>query len=182
MAGWGPFRRANSAGGALQRRTASPKALRRERRLLLHEREERIRDLGGLVFEMFRRDRFRVGPVTQRCSALLARGGGRVTTRCAELLWLEERLDEVTALISSAGGHTTVRCECGAPVARGTHFCANCGRPVGPRPVVSCARCGSPLPANVQFCGHCGSPVDSGQPELLADTQPEPAPKEPAEA
>jgi predicted amidophosphoribosyltransferase len=167
MAGWGPFRRANSAGGDVQRRTASPKALKRERHLLLREREERIRDLGGLVFEMFRRDRFRVELVTQRCSELLA---------------LEERLNEVTALISSAGGHTTVRCECGAPVARGTHFCANCGRPVGPRPVVSCARCGSPLPANVQFCGHCGSPVDSGQPELPADTQPEPAPKEPAEA
>src|SRR4029450_5269580 len=167
MAGWAPFRRGTSPGGDVQRRTASPKALRRERRLLLHEREERIRDLGGLVFEMLRRERFRVERVTQRCSELLA---------------LEERLAEVTALISSAGGHTAVRCECGAPVARGTHFCANCGRPVGPRPVVSCARCGSPLPANVQFCGHCGSPVDSGQPELPADTQPEPAPKEPAEA
>jgi hypothetical protein len=167
MAGWGPFRRANSAGTDVQRRTAGPKALRRERRILLREREERIRDLGGLVFEMFRRDRFRVELVTQRCS---------------ELMTLEERLDELASLISSAGGHATVRCECGAPVAWGTHFCANCGRPVGPRPVVSCARCGSPLPANVQFCGHCGSPVDSGQPELPADTQPEPAPKERAEA
>ena len=167
MAGLGPFRRGNSAGSDAQRRTASPKALRRERRLLLREREERIRDLGGLVFEMFRRDRFRVELVTQRCSELVA---------------LEERLNELTSLISSAGGRATVRCECGAPVAWGTHFCANCGRPVGPRPVVSCARCGSPLPANVQFCGHCGSAVDSGQPELPADTQPEPAPRETAEA
>jgi predicted amidophosphoribosyltransferase len=167
MAGWGPLRRESSAGSDVQRRTASPKALRRERRLLLREREERIRDLGGLVFEMFRRDRFRVELVTQRCSELMA---------------LEERLDELAALISSAGGRATVRCECGAPVVWGTHFCANCGRPVGPRPVVSCARCGSPLPANVQFCGHCGSAVDSSQPALPADTQPDPAPKEPAEA
>lgn len=166
MAGWGPLSRGNSAGSDVQRRTASPKALRRERRLLLREREQRVRDLGGLVFEMFRRDRFRVELVTQRCSELMA---------------LEERLDELTTLISGTG-HATVRCECGAPVARGTHFCANCGRPVGPRPVVSCARCGSPLPANVQFCGHCGSPVDSGRPELPADTQPEPAPRETAEA
>src|SRR4030095_8762222 len=94
MAGWGPFRRESSAGSDVQRRTASPKALRRERRLLLREREERIRDLGGLVFEMFRRDRFRVELVTQRCSELMA---------------LEERLDELAALISSAGGRARVR-------------------------------------------------------------------------
>jgi predicted amidophosphoribosyltransferase len=166
MAGLGPFRRAESAGAA-PRGTTSPKALKRERRLLLREREERIRDLGGLVFEMFRRDRFRVELVTERC---------------AELVALEERLDELASLLSSAGGHSAARCECGAPISWGTHFCANCGRPVGPRPVVSCARCGSPLPANVQFCGHCGSAVDAGPPELPADTQPEPAPKEPAEA
>jgi hypothetical protein len=26
------------------------------------------------------------------------------------------------------------RCECGAPVLRGSRFCPNCGRPLGPAP------------------------------------------------
>jgi Double zinc ribbon len=163
MAGLWPFGRnrpAHTAPGA-----SNPAALKRERRSLLREREDRLRDLGGLVFEMFRRDRFRVELVTERCSDLVA---------------LEQRLDEVDALLGAATGRG-LRCTCGAPLAWGAHFCANCGRPAGPRPVVSCARCGSPLPADVKFCGSCGSPVDVPRHEPPADTQPEPAPKEPAE-
>jgi predicted amidophosphoribosyltransferase len=150
--------------GEAPRRASHPAALKREQRALLREREERIRDLGGLVFEMFRRDRFRVELVTERCADLVA---------------LEERLSELDALLSASrrGG---LRCACGAPLPWGAHFCANCGRPAGPRPVVSCARCGSPLPADVKFCSNCGSSVEH-QPEPSEDTQPEPATKEPAE-
>jgi ribosomal protein L40E len=167
MAGLWPFgrSRARSAEGEAPVRASHPAALKRERRALLREREERIRDLGGLVFEMFRRDRFRVELVTERCADLVA---------------LEERLHEVDALLSAANRRGGLRCECGAPLSWGAHFCANCGRPVGPRPVVACARCGAPLPAEAKFCGSCGSPVER-EPELPADTQPEPAPKEPAE-
>ena len=43
-------------------------------------------------------------------------------------------------------------CECGAPVPWGSHFCANCGRPVGAEPVVACEGCGHPLPADASFC------------------------------
>ena len=115
---------------------------------------------------MFRRDRFRVELVTERCADLVA---------------LEERLNEVDSLLAAATNRGGLRCACGAPVAWGAHFCANCGRPAGPRPVVSCARCGSPLPADVEFCGRCGSRVETPSPEPPADTQPDPVPKEPAE-
>ena len=162
---FGVDRRARTAEGEAPRRASHPAALKRERRALLREREDRIRDLGGLVFEMFRRDRFRVELVTERCADLVA---------------LEERLDELDALIASVNRRGGLRCECGAPLAWGAHFCANCGRPVGPRPVVSCARCGAPLPAEAKFCGSCGSAVEQ-QPEVPADTQADPAPKEPAE-
>jgi Double zinc ribbon len=147
----------------MARRSSGPAALKRERRALLREREERIRDLGGIVFEMFRRDRFRVELVTEHC---------------ADLVVLEERLEELDTLLSTKRG--SIRCECGAPLAWGAHFCGNCGRPVGTRPVVACARCGTPLPADVRFCGNCGSAVEhpAAAPE---DTQSEPAPKEPAE-
>jgi Double zinc ribbon len=147
----------------MARRASGPAALKRERRALLREREERIRDLGGIVFEMFRRDRFRVELVTERCADLVA---------------LEERLEELDTLLSTRGG--SLRCDCGAPLAWGAHFCGNCGRPVGTRPVVACARCGTPLPADVRFCGNCGSAVEVPA-EPSEDTQSEAAPKEPAE-
>jgi Double zinc ribbon len=169
MAGLWPFGRnrpARTTAGEAPRHASQPGALKRERRALLREREDRLRDLGGLVFEMFRRDRFRVELVTERCSDLVA---------------LEQRLDELDSLLAAASGRGALRCACGAPLAWGAHFCANCGRPAGPRPVVSCARCGSPLPADVRFCSSCGSPVEVPRPEPPADTQPEPAPKEPAE-
>lgn len=169
MASLWPFgrgRRARTAAGEAPRRATHPGALKRERRALLREREDRLRDLGGLVFEMYRRDRFRVDLVTERCADLVA---------------LDERLGEVDSLLAAATSRGGLRCACGAPLAWGAHFCANCGRPAGPRPVVSCARCGTPLPADVKFCGSCGSPVERSRSEPPADTQPEPAPKEPAE-
>jgi hypothetical protein len=45
--------------------------LRRERRALLEVREQRLRDLGGLLLEMFRRDRFREDLVRERCEELM---------------------------------------------------------------------------------------------------------------
>ena len=166
MARLWPFgrRRARSTQGEAPRRSSHPNALKRERRALLREREDRIRDIGGLVFEMFRRDRFRVELVTERCVDLVA---------------LDERLAEIDALLAASRGGGP-RCACGAPLAWNSHFCANCGRPVGPQPVVACARCGSPLPADVRFCGSCGSAVERPR-EMSEDTQADPAPKEPAE-
>ncbi|HEX2292981.1 MAG TPA: zinc ribbon domain-containing protein [Gaiellaceae bacterium] len=132
--------------------------LKRERRALLREREQLVRDLGGIVYEMYRLDRFRVELVTERCQALVA---------------LDDRIEELESLLARATGRGP-RCECGAPIAWGAHFCQNCGRPAGPRPVVACARCGAPLPADVGFCGRCGSPVEAdasgGVPE---DTEPD---------
>jgi predicted amidophosphoribosyltransferase len=168
MAGLWPFgrgRRARTAAGEAPRRASHPAVLKREQRALLREREERVRDLGGLVFEMFRRDRFRVELVTERCADLVA---------------VDQRLEELDSLLSAS--RRGLRCACGAPLAWGAHFCANCGRAVGSRPVVACARCGTPLPADVKFCGNCGSAVEiPRQEEPPADTQPEPATKEPAE-
>ena len=141
----------------------TPGQLRRERRALLRVREERIRDLGGLMFEMYRRDQFRQD---------------LVVAQCEELTGLDSRLRELDSLLAAAntGGRragTTARCLCGAPVIWGSHFCANCGRAVGEAPVVACAQCGHPLPAEARFCAACGSavePVDGGR----AEAPPEP--------
>ena len=106
---------------ASARRRPLPSAgeLRRERRALLRFREERLRDLGGIVLEMVRRDEYRQDLIFEQA---------------AELLDIEERLQELEALLAAATSvrrrPRSVRCECGAPVLWGSNFCANCGRAV----------------------------------------------------
>jgi Double zinc ribbon len=112
-------------------------------------REERLRDLGGLMLEMYRRDQFRQDLLIERCN---------------ELISLDERLRELDTLlavaVSSRRAAPAARCTCGAPIVGGSHFCANCGRPVAAAPpIVSCASCGSPVPADARFCAACGHPV-----------------------
>jgi hypothetical protein len=125
-----------------------PGRLRRERRSLVRAREERIRDLGGLVLEMYRRDDYRQELVDERC---------------AELAGLEERLYELDALLRAAVGARrtapAARCACGTPILWGSRFCATCGRPVGSRPALACETCGGSLAADARFCAACGTPV-----------------------
>jgi Double zinc ribbon len=125
-------------------RAPAPGALRRERRALNRVREERIRDLGGLALEMVRRQRFRQDLLFEQCY---------------EILVLEQRLHEIEASLARAAAArhrgATARCNCGAPLAWGAHFCANCGRPAG-EAVVTCAHCATPLPADARYCARCG--------------------------
>jgi uncharacterized protein YjiS (DUF1127 family) len=103
-------------------RRALPPAgqLRRERRALLQLREGRLRDLGGLILEMYRRDQFRQDLLVDRCT---------------ELARLEERLAELDTLlaasVSRGRARPAARCECGAAVFWGAKFCGQCGRPLG---------------------------------------------------
>ena len=94
-----------------------PRELRRERKSLLQVREERLRDLGGLALEMYKRDRFNAGLVVERC---------------AELVAIEARVHEIDALLdgSSRLRRGSATCACGAPFLLGARFCATCGRPV----------------------------------------------------
>jgi hypothetical protein len=102
-------------------RRALPPAgqLRRERRVLLQSRERRLRDLGGLMVEMYRRDQFRQDLLVDRC---------------VELAKIDERLGELETLLSVSASRGRVReaarCECGAPLFWGSKFCAQCGRAV----------------------------------------------------
>jgi hypothetical protein len=105
-----------------RRHAPPPSELRRERHALLRLREQKLRDLGGLSLEMYRRDRFREDLLLERC---------------AELIGLEARIHELDVLLGStrpsAGSPGPARCECGAPLLWGTRFCANCGRAIAPR-------------------------------------------------
>ena len=67
----------------------APRELKRERKALLEVREERLRDLGGLALEMYKRDRFNAGLVVERC---------------AELVAIEARVQEIDALLDGTAG------------------------------------------------------------------------------
>jgi hypothetical protein len=154
------------------RRTLPPPGVvRRERRLVEREREEKLRDLGGLMLEMYRRDTFR--------EDLLA-------GRCNELLGLDARLRELDDMLAASRRRVPAgRCECGAPLPWGSHFCPNCGRPAGSQPVVACPECEHPLAADARFCANCGATADEApeppeaepesEPEAEAGAVPEPA-------
>ena len=103
-------------------RRALPPAgqLRRERRLLLQAREGRLRDLGGLMVEMYRRDQFRQDLLVDRC---------------VELAQIDERLAELDTLLAASVSRGRVRdaarcADCGAPLFWGAKFCGQCGREV----------------------------------------------------
>ncbi|SRR5712692_6571713 len=93
-----------------------PGQLRSERRALLRLREQRIRDLGGLVLEMYRQDRFRQDLVYEQA---------------AEVVGIEERLHDLDQLLAAAaarGSTRTVHCgQCGVPLFAGARFCPSCG-------------------------------------------------------
>jgi hypothetical protein len=95
----------------LPSRRPHPGLLRRERRALLSARDERLRDLGGLTVEMYRRSSWRDDLLHERC---------------AEVIGIDARLAEIDELLHGSEGME--RCACGAPVLRGSHFCPNCGR------------------------------------------------------
>jgi uncharacterized protein YjiS (DUF1127 family) len=152
------------AGGPPRRSLPHPGQLRRERRALLRVREERLRDLGGLMLEMFRRDQFRQDLLVERCDELIA---------------LDERLQELDTLLAAAvsvrRAAPAARCACGAPIVWGSHFCANCGRPVtATPPVVACTQCGSALAADAKFCAVCGQVVAPEQQSVAAAVEPHP--------
>jgi double zinc ribbon protein len=154
------FRRADGKADARpakppRRSLPHPGVVRRERRALLRAREDRLRDLGGLMLEMYRRDQFRQDLLIERCDELIA---------------LDDRLQELDALlaaaVSSRRAAPAARCECGAPIVAGAHFCANCGRSVAAAPaVVTCVSCGAPLPADATYCTACGAKVEPAEEE-----------------
>jgi hypothetical protein len=141
-----------------------PGRLRREQRAILRVREERLRDLGGLVLEMHRRDAFRADLIEERC---------------LELVGLEERLHELDTLLMAASAlrrpARAARCACGAPILFGSTFCASCGRTVSTGAAASCTGCGRPLAADAHFCASCGRSVTE-LPEVAAPVAlPQPA-------
>jgi hypothetical protein len=106
-----PLFRRNAQGAGIEPRRVHAGVLRRERRALLKAREDALRDLGGLLVEMYRRGGFRDDLLQERAAAVVG---------------IDARLGEIDGLLH--GSRRIARCECGAPILRGSRFCPNCGR------------------------------------------------------
>jgi len=126
--------------------------VRRERRALVRERERRIRDLGGLMLEMYRRDQFREDLIVEHC---------------AQAMGVENRIHELeSVLMRASSGRATPgpQCGCGAPLLFGARFCASCGRPTELAAAgEKCASCLQPLADGAGFCASCGTAVGKGE-------------------
>jgi hypothetical protein len=107
-----PFQR-RSAGVAPRRPHAG--LLRRERRALQQARGEALRELGGLLVEMYRRGALREDLLYERCATVVG---------------IDIRLGEIDDLLHPR--RHAPRCDCGIPIIRGSHFCPNCGRAFEP--------------------------------------------------
>src|SRR5581483_12001021 len=106
-------RQATEVAGAVPRR-AHAGVLRRERRALVKAREDVVKDLGGLLVEMYRRGGFRDDLLAERAAAVVG---------------IDARLAEIEELLHRS--RHVPRCECGTPILRGSRFCPACGRPLG---------------------------------------------------
>src|SRR5438309_10128433 len=111
-----PLLRRRATAGIAPRRPAAG-VLRRERRALLKARDDVLRELGGLLVEMYRRGGFR--------DDLLAE-------RAASIVGIDARLAEIQDLLHTR--RNVPRCTCGAPILRGSRFCPSCGRPTDSSP------------------------------------------------
>jgi hypothetical protein len=114
------------------------------------------------MLEMYRRDQFRQDLLVERCDDLIA---------------LDDRLQELDTLLAAAvsvrRAAPPARCACGAPLIAGSHFCANCGRPVSAAPpVVACTNCGTAVSAEAKFCAACGQLVGAEQQSEAAAVEP----------
>ena len=160
------FRRAPKA-KAPRRTLPPPGVIRRERRNVERLRDEKLRDLGGLMLEMYRRDTFREDLLADRCN---------------ELLGLDARLHELDEMLAASRRRDPGRpLRLRRPAAVGLHFCPNCGRPAG-QTIVACPECEHPLPGDARFCANCGAADGDaeGEAEARARRQAEPGRPQPA--
>jgi hypothetical protein len=107
-----PLRRRHPESEGIAPRRPHAGLLRRERRALLQARERAVADVGGLAVEMYRRGGFRDDLLAERCSVVVG---------------IDARLAEIEELLHVR--RNVPRCQCGAPILRGSRFCPSCGRP-----------------------------------------------------
>lgn len=133
---------------ARERVASAAAPLHERRRRLVAARESTLRDLGGLMLEMYKRNRFREELLLDKCEEVLAIE--------VEVAHVDQRLFQL-APPNAAGMRPIGRCDCGAPIHPGQNFCGVCGRSFSTLTQSrACLKCGAGLRAGDLFCGTCG--------------------------
>lgn len=160
----GKRRRKGSPASPRERVQASAAPLHDRRRRLVGARETTLRDLGGLMLEMYKRNRFREELLLDKCEEVLAIE--------VEIAHVDQRLFQL-APPNAAGMRPIGRCECGASIHPGQNFCGLCGRSFATLTQArSCARCGSGLRPGDQFCATCGADAPDALQAIEAPSAP----------
>jgi len=158
---WPSRRKRGAAELAARDRTVEPAELATRRDLLATELAELQWDLGGLVYEMARRDHFRLDVVVRQA---------------AKLQEVDAELGEVERMLrleqAGAGGTCP---SCGALHARGAVYCWQCGADLMSRQPVG----GEAAPAGTRGEEQAARPASAPAP---AEPPPTPAPAHPAPA
>jgi hypothetical protein len=145
-----PGKRRKGAAASPRERVATAAApLHDRRRRLVGARESTLRDLGGLMLEMYKRNRFREELLLDKCEEVLAIE--------VEIAHVDQRLFQL-APPNAAGMRPIGRCECGAPIHPGQNFCGVCGRSFATLTQSrACSKCGGGLRPGDMYCATCGN-------------------------
>ena len=133
--------------------------LRNQLRIQEKEKDDRLKDLGRLVYDMVRQDKYNPQEVSEFCQKI-----GEVDR---QIVLVEEEIRKVQALSSQSGQESFITtCDCGAGLSANQKFCGGCGRDVSgltaqadrPQEETSrCSSCGSEIKTAAKFCGKCGA-------------------------
>ena len=132
--------------------------LRSQLRQLEKEKEEKLKELGRLVYDMVRMDAYNEEKIKQFCPVI-----GELDR---QLVAVEDEIKRIHEASQSRGVNYVANCECGAAILADQKFCASCGRDVSglidqiKKPtenIKPCSTCGSEIKDTAKFCGKCGA-------------------------
>lgn len=132
--------------------------LRSQLRQLEKEKEEKLKELGRLVYDMVRMDAYSEQKIIKYCPPI-----GEIDRK---LVMTETEIKRIQEASSGGSGNYVAVCECGAGLMTNQKFCASCGRDVSgiidqiKKPMENtrpCSSCGSEIKEMAKFCGKCGA-------------------------
>lgn len=132
--------------------------LRNQLRHLGKEKEEKINQLGRLVYDMLRKEEYEEQKIKDFYPSINAID--------RQIVNVEEEIKKIQEMSASADISIVARCECGAEITANQKFCASCGRDVkevtmqalAPQEGMKrCSTCGAEIKETAKFCGKCGA-------------------------
>jgi hypothetical protein len=132
--------------------------LRSQLRLLEKDKDEKLNELGRLVYDMVRMDVFNEQKIKQVCPTI-----GEIDR---QLVITETEIRRISEASSTGSEIIIAQCTCGAGLTANQKFCAFCGRDVsGLIAQVNksienkkhCSTCSSEIKETAKFCGKCGA-------------------------